>query len=44
MKYFYNPLNRCKYDTDNEFYIKVFTEAGYEEISKEEFDKLEDVF
>lgn len=44
MRYFYNPLNHCKYDTDNEFYIKVFTEAGYEEISEEEFDKLEDVF
>lgn len=44
MRYFYNPLNHCKYDTDNEFYISIFIKAGYEEISKKEFDKLEDVF
>ena len=44
MRYFYNPLNGCKYATSSKFYIDILVNADYEEISEKKFNRLEDVF
>lgn len=45
MRYFVNLENMCKYATNSEIYINIFSKnEAYLEVTKAEFEELEDKF
>lgn len=44
MRYFVNPKNMNKYYSSSDSITEIFLRIGYKEITKEEYDKLEEIF